>query len=136
MAGRGARPRPVRVASDAAVTSRQPVIADLASVSLSGRSGAVWAHESEQLNANLVKLEAGESIADHLNGEVDVLLVVQGGAGSVVIDGVAHEVADQSVVLVPRGTRRSIHADRRLLYFSIHQRREPLTVGQEKPRTI
>jgi hypothetical protein len=60
---------------------------------------------------------------------LDVLLVVQAGVGLVTIDGVEHDVATDSVILIPKGSSRSIAATRRMLYFSVHQRRERLGLG-------
>ena len=96
------------------------------SINLDGPSGVLWGLDSPQLNANFVMLGEGESMATHVNDDLDVLLIVQAGSGSVVIDGVNHTVAADSVILVPKGSSRSISATRRMLYFSVHQRRERL----------
>ena len=99
---------------------------DLSEVLLEGPDGVVWGLDSPQLNANLVKLDAGREMAEHSSAEVDVLIVVQSGDGTIVIDDTEHAVRAQSIVLIPRGQRRSIRANRRLIYFSIHTRREAL----------
>ncbi len=109
--------------------SGEVLVADLSEVSLAGASGVIWGLDSPQLNANLVKLDADNVIDDHVNTDLDVLLVVQAGDGSVTIDGRVHDVAADSVVLIPAGTSRSIRARRRLLYFSIHHRREGLAIN-------
>jgi len=103
------------------------VVADLGDVPLSGPPGVVWGLDSGQLNANLVTLAAGEAIAEHVNSEVDVLIVVKVGSGVVVVDGVEHAVGADSLVLVPRGTSREIRSTRRLCYLTVHARRAPLT---------
>lgn len=104
------------------------VVADLSQTPLVGANGAVWSHAGSQLNANLVKLDAGSSIGDHVNDEVEVLLVVSSGEGRVVIDGVASLLTPDTVASIPVGARRSIDATTRLLYFSIHRRRAQLDV--------
>lgn len=96
---------------------------NLSQVVLEGPDGVVWGLDSPQLNANLVKLDAGHEMPEHVNAEVDVLIVVQGGEGVVVVDGVEHVVQTDSLLLVPAGVRRTIRATRRLIYFSIHARR-------------
>lgn len=111
------------------ITSRG-VVAHLGQTPLAGPSGALWSHVSEQLNVNLVKLDAGDSMGEHVNNEVDVLLVVNSGRGSVTIGGVVHDVGADSVVVVPIGVSRMIVADERLVYFSIHTRRGGPAVGR------
>lgn len=96
---------------------------NLSQVVLEGPDGVVWGLDSPQLNANLVKLDAGHEMPEHVSAELDVLIVVQGGEGVVVVDDVEHVVHTDSLLLVPAGVRRSIRATRRLIYFSIHARR-------------
>lgn len=82
------------------------------------------------LNANLVRLEPGHEIGHHLNGEVDVLVVVLAGDGRVEIDGRWHDLTRGSVALVPRGTARRIVAEGRGLdYLTVHRRRGRLGLG-------
>lgn len=96
-----------------------------------GASGAAWSlpHDGD-LDANLVRLGAGESIGAHENREVDVLIVVRRGDGSVHIDDATWPLAPDSLAMVPVGSRRSITAGPDgLEYLSIHRRREGLTIG-------
>ena len=58
------------------VGEREGLVKDLGALSLLGPSGAVWGLDSAQLNANLVTLRADETMPEHRNDEVDVLLVV------------------------------------------------------------
>ena len=99
--------------------------------STGGVGGVVWKlpHEGD-LDGNLVRLAAGRSIAEHVNGDVDVLLVVRSGTGELVVDGDRHQLGDRAVALVPRGARRSITAAADgIAYLSIHRRRDGLTIG-------
>jgi mannose-6-phosphate isomerase-like protein (cupin superfamily) len=102
-------------------------------IDLLGRAGIgpLWGMASADLNATLLAWPPGHEIAEHVNAELDVLVVVLAGQGSVVVDGVPHEVAVGSAILVPRGTRRRIAADASadgLRYLSIHRRRGPLQI--------
>ncbi len=106
-----------------------PWVVNIGDLALDGRSGVLWGFASEQQNANFVMLDEGESMLAHRNDEVDVIIVVQSGDGEIVIDGSPHPLAAGSIAVVPRGTVRSIQADRRLLYFTIHQRRDGPLVG-------
>ena len=103
-------------------------MADLGDLNLAGPSGVVWAVASPQLNANLVVICAGEAIQEHVNNEVDVLIVTESGAGEISIDGERTNVGPASVVLIPQGSRRSISSATGLAYYSIHQRRAGLSV--------
>ncbi len=110
----------------------EKVVDDLSQVSLLGPSGAVWGLDSPQLNANLVVIAPGEGIAEHVNGELDVLMFVTGGSGTVVIDGVTHEIRTDSVLLIPRGATRSVRSDDRLAYLTVHHRRVSDHVGPRR----
>lgn len=103
---------------------------DLDGVPTGGTSGAIWTLAgSEDLNANLVRLGPGAGVGAHRNDEVDVLVYVRSGAGDVRIDGRAHALGAGSLVLIRRGTTRSIHAGAQgLTYLTVHRRRGPLQI--------
>jgi quercetin dioxygenase-like cupin family protein len=107
---------------------RQAVIADLAGIDEDG--GVVWSlpHDGD-LDANLVRLGPEAEIAEHVNDELDVLLVVSAGGGELIVDSVAHVLNESTVALLPAGTRRAIRAGADgLAYLSVHRRRGPLGV--------
>ena len=90
--------------------------------------GAVWTQESPDLNVNLVLFHAGEGVEEHVNTEVDVLIVGVTGSGIVTVDGVPHSLPAGHCVLVPKGARRASRAiSDRFAYLTCHRRREPLT---------
>jgi quercetin dioxygenase-like cupin family protein len=99
--------------------------------SATGLEGVVWALEgSGDLNANLVRFEAGGGVGEHVNDEVDVLIVGVSGSGSVSVDGEGHFVSNGIMVFVPKGVRRSTRATSEdFAYLSIHRRRGPLRIG-------
>jgi quercetin dioxygenase-like cupin family protein len=122
-------------------------IIDLDRVDRTGPSGAVWSLEdSDELNANLVVLAPGDSIPEHVNDELDVLCVVLGGEGVLVVDGRVWHLEPHISVLVPRGARRRITATASgadddlgvdaepLRYLTVHRRRAPLTISG--PRSV
>lgn len=99
-----------------------------------GDGGAVWSlpHDGD-LDANLVRLAPGQSIGAHVNVEVDVLIVVRRGDGSVHVDDVTWPLAPDSVALVPVRSQRSISAGTAgLEYLSIHRRRDGLAIGHRR----
>lgn len=95
--------------------------------------GPLWGMASTDLNATLLAWPAGHEVPEHLNPDLDVLIIVLGGHGTATIDGRSHALAAGSAILVARGTRRRIQAGHSgLRYLSVHRRRGPLQI-QEAP---
>jgi mannose-6-phosphate isomerase-like protein (cupin superfamily) len=89
--------------------------------------GPAWTLRSEDLDVNLLVFGAGEGVAEHVNGEVDVLLVGVAGEGVVAVDGRPHPLGAGQAVLIPKGARRSIRAaGERFAYLTCHRRRQGL----------
>jgi quercetin dioxygenase-like cupin family protein len=92
-------------------------------------TGPVWGLASADLNATVLAWPAGHEIAEHTNAEVDVLIVVLEGDGSVQVDGTVHELAAGQALLVAMGSSRAIRAGAGgIRYLSVHRRRGPLQV--------
>jgi quercetin dioxygenase-like cupin family protein len=111
----------------------EPPIAQTGVVDLAGLAraanapGAVWTHQSEDLNANLVVFRAGEGVDAHVNAEVDVLLLGIAGAGVIEVDGVSHDLHPGQALIIPKGARRGARARRdRFAYLTCHRRRAGL----------
>jgi len=93
-------------------------------------SGPLWGMASADLNATLLAWPAGHEIAEHVNDDLDVLLVVVAGAVTVTLDGEAHVLAAPATLLVARGARRAIRAGSEgARYLSVHRRRGPLQIA-------
>ena len=100
-------------------------------VDLLGSSGVgpLWGMASSDLNATLLAWPPGHEVAEHVNGELDVLVIVLDGYGSAIIDGETHDLTAGSALLIPRGARRRITAaEPGLRYLSVHRRRGPLQI--------
>jgi quercetin dioxygenase-like cupin family protein len=95
------------------------------------RVGVIWAlKESGDLNANLVRFDAGGGVGEHVNEEVDVLFVGVAGSGWVRVEGEEHPLSAGMLVFAPRGARRSTAASSDgFAYLTIHRRPGPLRVG-------
>jgi quercetin dioxygenase-like cupin family protein len=95
------------------------------------RVGVIWTLErSGDLNANLVRFDAGGGVGEHVNEEVDVLFVGVAGSGSVRVSGEEHVLSAGALVFVPRGVRRSTSASTDgFAYLTVHRRRGPLRIG-------
>jgi mannose-6-phosphate isomerase-like protein (cupin superfamily) len=101
--------------------------------------GVHWSLDAPgELHVNLVHLDAGHGIGEHVNEAVDVVIVVLSGTGHVTIDGRRSPLAAHVVVQVPRSSRRGVRAadDEGLDYLSIHRRRGPLTIGASRDRAV
>lgn len=86
--------------------------------------GAIWSLNCEQLNVNVMRLATGAGIPEHVNGELDVLLVIFEGVGELRVDGDLRVLEPGIVVGVPRGVRRAIRCLRGpLVYVTVHRQR-------------
>lgn len=91
--------------------------------------GPLWGMASEDLNATLLAWPPGEGVAEQVNAERDILIVVLAGAGTLRSGGSDHALAPQRALLIPKGERWSIAAGPDgLRYLSIHRRREGLQI--------
>ena len=97
------------------------------------RTGVIWTLlESNDLNANLVRFEAGGGVGEHINDEVDVIFVGVSGTGSVLTNGEDRRLSAGTLVLVRKGTRRSTLAlSEGFSYLTVHRRRGPLQIESE-----
>ena len=92
-------------------------------------TGPLWGLASADLNATLLSWPAGHVVAEHVNAELDVLLVVLDGEGSAVVDSEEHALARGQAILVAKGAARTIKAGPAgLRYLSVHRRRPPLQI--------
>ena len=103
-------------------------IADLGTIAAATAvRGPAWTLADRDLNANLIVLDSGQGIESHINNEVDVLIVGIAGQGSVTVDAAAYPLSAGRVVLVPKGSQRSISATTdRFAYLTCHRRRPGL----------
>ncbi|HEX5565888.1 MAG TPA: hypothetical protein VFY14_02925 [Streptomyces sp.] len=102
-------------------------LADCAARAAPERGGALWrlAERDRQLDANMVRLPPGAVVGEHVENDLDVLLVVVGGGGEIV-DGAGRRqtLAPQAVVWLPRSSRRGLRAGPEgLVYLTVHRRR-------------
>ncbi|KWW98865.1 hypothetical protein LI90_495 [Carbonactinospora thermoautotrophica] len=79
---------------------------------------------SPQLLANLVRLPAGDTVGEHRESSLDVLLLVVDGGGTATVDGHRHELTAGTLLLLPRGASRALHAGPTgLAYLTVHGHR-------------
>jgi len=111
---------------------RRTTIVDLYEELATGeRAGVVWTLEQgDDINVNLVRFPAGRGVSEHVNEEVDVLVVGVSRSGLVEVDGHEHHVRAGTVAFVPKGARRSTSSESGdFSYLTVHRRRGPLQIG-------
>ncbi len=101
---------------------------DLAALARSAAAeGAIWSHAGSDLDANFVLFDGGQGVAEHINDEVEVLVVALLGTGFVELDGRQHRLAPGQVIAIPAGARRAIgSAGGQFGYLTCHRRRAGL----------
>ncbi|MDQ0774749.1 quercetin dioxygenase-like cupin family protein [Streptomyces aurantiacus] len=94
-------------------------------------SGALWklAESGRQLDANLVHLPAGRSVDAHAEPDLDVLLLVIAGDGTLVTPDGPEALTQGRLVWLPRGSTRGLTAHGEgLSYLTVHPRRPGLQI--------
>jgi quercetin dioxygenase-like cupin family protein len=77
-----------------------------------------------------VRFDAGGGVGEHVNEELDVIFVGVAGSGVVRVEGDEHPLSAGTLVIVPKGVRRSTHASSDgFAYLTVHRRRGPLQIG-------
>ena len=106
---------------------------DSSRLDLDGPSGAVWSlPRGGDLDANVVVLRPDDAVGEHVNDEVDVVLVVVSGDGRIAVDAEMRHVRAGHLVHAPRGSVRSIRATGNgpLVYVTVHRARRGLGIGR------
>ncbi|MFW0789149.1 cupin domain-containing protein [Gordonia sp. CPCC 205333] len=94
-------------------------------------AGVLWKLDGSDrgLDSNVVALSPGQHIERHAGAEVDVLLLVLSGNGSVDTADETIALASGDLVWLPRYSERSFEAgESGLIYLTVHQHRESLVV--------
>jgi len=95
------------------------------------RAGVIWTLDaSSDLNANLVRFGTGQGVGEHVNDEVEVIVVGVSGSGIVTVDREEHALSTGMLVFIPKGARRSIvSTSEDFAYLTVHHQRRPLHIG-------
>lgn len=103
-------------------------------------TGAIWRLEVRErdLDSNVVAIPAGGSIQAHAGPEVDVLIHVLAGSGTLTTELTTVDLEPGQLLFLPRRSRRQLEAGTHgLRYLTVHQRRQALVIGTsqaEAPR--
>lgn len=93
--------------------------------------GVVWrlAEAGRQLDANVVNLPAGKRIDTHTEPDLDVLVVVVAGSGTLTAEDGPLPLTPGALVWLPRGSTRSLTAGADgLSYLTTHGRRPGMQI--------
>src|SRR5690606_6811227 len=93
--------------------------------------GAIWrlGVAERDLDANVIALAPGGSIAAHAGGDLDVLVHVIAGSGRILTERDAVPVAAGSLVWLPRRSERGFEAGADgLRYLTVHRHKSGLTI--------
>ncbi|NIH80546.1 cupin domain-containing protein [Amycolatopsis viridis] len=113
-------------------TPSEAVPANLREIAATGAAGILWRlrEEGRQLDANLVRLAAGERIDQHAEPDLDVLLVVVSGAGTLTTGDGAVGLTPGALAWLAHGRARAVEAGPEgLSYLTVHRRRPGLRIG-------
>lgn len=102
------------------------------------RRGAVWsiAEPERDLDSNLIRLPPGEGIPAHEGAEVDTLIHVVRGSGTLTTSAGEEPLRPGDVALLPRRTVRGFEAgEDGLEYLTVHRRRQSLRIGHRPDAT-
>lgn len=118
------------------MTSTARVLADSRDLPADPARGAVWSigvHDRD-LDSNLIRLPAHETIDAHTGGEVDVIIHVTSGSGVLVTDDEEQSLAPGTIAYLPRRSRRGFRAGQEgLEYLTVHRRKQALQIGSGPP---
>lgn len=101
-----------------------------------GRGGSVWqlTPAARDLDANVILLPAGDAIDAHDGPDLDVLLHVLDGGGTLGTETGSIPLTPGALVWLPRRSRRRIDAGPEgLRYLSVHRRKPALSIRVGAP---
>ncbi|MFE9450849.1 cupin domain-containing protein [Streptomyces sp. NPDC006739] len=114
-------------------TPRPRILCDTGSLSGAGddATGAVWrlAEPGRQLDANVVRIAPGRRVDTHTEPDLDVLLLVVAGEGTLVcLDG-SEPLGPGTTAWLPHGSTRALVAGAAgLSYLTVHRRRPGMRI--------
>ena len=119
--------------SKRAATPLPRVLADVGELGgVAENSGSMWQLQPQQrdLDANIIALSPGGEIKEHRGPELDVLIHVLDGGGTLETELTTIPLTPGQIVWLPRRSQRRFLADATLglKYFSVHQRKQGLTI--------
>ncbi|WSF14647.1 cupin domain-containing protein [Streptomyces sp. NBC_01353] len=94
-------------------------------------TGAVWrlAEPGRQVDANVVRIPPERAVEPHIEPDLDVLLLVVAGEGTLVTSEGTCPLSEGSLVWLPHGSTRGLVAgERGMAYLTVHRRRPGMRI--------
>ncbi|MFE9443472.1 cupin domain-containing protein [Streptomyces sp. NPDC006602] len=94
-------------------------------------TGAVWrlSEPGRQLDANIVRIPAEQRVETHAEPDLDVLLLVVAGDGTLVTPEGPHPLGAGSLAWLPHGSTRGLLAgEQGMSYLTVHRRRPGMRI--------
>lgn len=101
------------------------------------KAGAMWSlgESGRQLDANVVHLPPGGSVGVHTERDLDVLLLVVAGDGTLGTTGEPEPLTAGALMWLPSGSTRSLDAGPDgLSYVTVHRRRPGMRIRSHRER--
>ncbi|MEW2492375.1 hypothetical protein ACWEQ1_30075 [Streptomyces nodosus] len=101
-------------------------------------AGVLWklAESGRQLDANVIRLPAGEHIGTHAEPDLDVLVLVVTGDGVMDTPEGVLPLVEGALLWLPHGSTRSITAGSQgLAYVTVHRRRPGMQIRRRADLT-
>lgn len=99
-------------------------------------AGAVWrlAEPGRQVDANVVRILPERHIDPHTEPDLDVLLLVVAGEGTMITSEGECPLSEGSLVWLPHGsTRGLVGGERGMAYLTVHRRRPGMRIRHASP---
>lgn len=112
--------------------ARPRLLFDLYAGAGAATHGVVWRLDepARQLDANALRLAPGQRIDTHTEADLDVLLVVVDGGGTLGTEAKPLPLAPGTLAWLPHGSTRSLTAGADgLAYLTVHRRRPGMRIG-------
>lgn len=114
------------------------ILCDTAALAAAGgaSAGALWrlAESGRQLDANVVHLPPGQRVDTHREPDLDVLLLVLAGHGTLTAPDGPHPLPAGTLTWLPHGSTRSLAAGAEgLTYLTVHRRRPGMRIQSRPP---
>jgi quercetin dioxygenase-like cupin family protein len=100
-------------------------------------TGAVWrlSEPGRQIDANIVRIPPGRRVEAHAEPDLDVLLLVVAGDGTLVSTEGSHPLREGSLGWLPHGSTRGLEAgERGMSYLTVHRRRPGMWIQPAESR--
>ncbi|WP_217234724.1 hypothetical protein [Streptomyces sp. AC555_RSS877] len=100
-------------------------------------TGAVWrlAEPGRQVDANVVRIPPGRHVDPHTEPDLDVLLLVVAGDGTLATSDGPCPLSEGSLAWLPHGSSRGLAAgERGMAYLTVHRRRPGMWIRPAETR--